>query len=272
MAAPPTTVPCEPWTTDEEVRECCTGLDEAFDLTDSITFASAVLFRLSGRQFPGECERTVWPCKGSNCGCCDALWSSGDDWWWAFHNYPSWPVPTLDGVGFANVGRCSEGCSLDCVKLPQTVNEITEVVIDGDILDPSAYKIEAYRRLCRVDGGSWPCTNDLTGEVGDDGVWTITYSYGKPVPEDGRIAARIFACELAKARCGADNCLPARIKEISRQGVDVAFADPLEFIDSGQVGIYEVDMWLASVNPSKLKRRARVHRPDRGKSNTTFTG
>lgn len=268
MAAPPTTVPCEPWTTDEEVRECCIELDPAFDLTDAITFATEILFRLSGRQFPGECNRIVYPCKGSNCGCCGDF---GGDWWWMFNNYPAWPVPNLSGDGFVNIGRCNQVCSLNRVKLPATVNEIVEVWVDGVLIPSTAYKIEAYRWLARVDGEKWPCTNDLTGEPGEAGVWTIEYSYGKLVPEGGRIAARIFACELAKARCGADNCLPARLKNIERQGVEMAFADPLEFIDKGEVGIYEVDLWLNSVNPSKLKRRSRIHRPDRPHTNTNFT-
>jgi hypothetical protein len=269
MAAPPLDIPCEPFTTDAEVRECCVGLDIAFDLTDIIAFSSAVLYRLSGRQFPGECERTVWPCKGSGCGCCAGI--DTGDWWWSYHNYPSWPVPNGLGTGFVNVGHCDRTCRLDRVKLPATVNSIVDITIDGVTLAPTDYKIEAYRWVVRVDGGSWPCVNDLTGEPGDPGVWTITYNYGKPVPNDGRYAARIFACELAKARCGADNCLPARLKEISRQGVDMSFADPLEFLEKGEVGIYEVDLWLNSVNPSKLKRRSRIHRPDRPHTNTTFT-
>jgi len=276
MAAPPEQVPCSPWTTPEEVRECCGGLDPAFDLTDAITFASAILFRLSGRQFPGECERTVWPCSGDNCGCGCAQGGAvsylGNDWWWTWHSYPAWPVPNGSGDGFVNCGRCCGECCIPKLALPSTVNEIVEVVIDGVVLDPSAYAIEAYRWLVRVDGEGWPCTNDLTGDVGDPGTWTVTYRYGKPVPADGRIAAAIFACQIALNRCGGDSCLPQRLKEITRQGVDMAFADPLEFLDKGQTGIYEVDLWLQSVNPSKLKRRSRLHRPDKPKNITTYTG
>jgi len=277
MAAPPTEVPCEQWTTPEEVAECCPDLDPMYDLTGVIAFASAILFRLSGRQFPGECERTVWPCKGDNCGCdpCsdDYGFSTGlgNDWWWGWHAYPSWPVRTPAGT-WINCGPKCDTCCIPTVDLPSTVNEIVEIVIDGEVLDPDAYAIQAYRRVARVDGGSWPCVNDLTGDVGDPGTWTITYRYGKPVPADGRFAASKFACELAKNNCGGDSCLPQRLKEITRQGVEMAFADPLEFLDHNQTGIYEVDMWLQSVNPSKLKRRARLHRPDKKPNSTTYTG
>ncbi len=268
MAAPPIEVPCEPWTSDAEVRACCGGLDPLFDLTDAIAFVSAILFRLSGRQFPGECERTVWPCL-KNCGCCvDGF--TGNDWWWAFHNYPAYPVANGAGTGFVNVGRCNETCHLDCVDLPATVNDISEILIDGVVLDPSAYAINAYRRVCRIDGGTWPCTNTPLADPGV-GVWTIEYVYGKPVPIDGRIAASIFACQVALNRCGGESCLPQRLKEITRQGVSMAFADPLDFLDKGQTGIYEVDMWLHSVNPSKLKRRSRVHRAGAMRGNRTRT-
>jgi hypothetical protein len=280
MAAPPEQVPCSPWTTPEEVLLCCPDLDPGYDLTAVINFASALLFRLSGRQFPGECERTVWPCSGNNCGCgcgcgedgCGGFAGAlGNDWWWAWNNYPSYPVRTAAG-SWINCGPCGGKCCVPSVSLPATVNEIIEIVINGEVLPPDAYAIQAYRRVVRVDGGSWPCTNDLTGDVGDPGTWTISFNYGKPVPVDGRFAASKFACELAKNNCGGESCLPQRLKEITRQGVEMAFADPLEFLEKSQTGIYEVDMWLQSVNPSKLKRRARLHRPDRPGNITTYTG
>jgi hypothetical protein len=263
MAAPSTTVPCAPWTTDEEVRACCRGLALNFDLTPIINFTSAVLYRLSGRQWPGPCERIVWPCRGENTGCADTAWGT------ATWGYPSTPMRV--GNGWINCGACCGGCNLSRVKLAGPINEIIEVIVDGEILPSEAYKIEAYRWLVRVDGGRWPCSNNLAGEPGDPGTWTVEYSYGKPVPDDGRYVAAIYACEMAKARCGADNCLPARVKHISRQDVDIAFADPMDFIEDGKVGIYEVDQWLQSVNPHKIQRRGRVYRPDARVKNTTFT-
>jgi len=265
MAAIPTTPVCSPWTTEAEIRECCKGLAINFDLVPIVNFVSAVLYRLSGRQWPGPCERIIYPCRGCNTGCSDVGWGS---YTWG---YPSYPLPNGSGTGWINCGRCVKKCNLERIKLAGPINEIIEVIIDGEILDPSAYKVEAYRWLVRVDGGKWPCTNDLTGEPGDPGVWTVEYNYGKPVPLDGRYVASIYACEMAKARCGADNCLPARVKAISRQDVDIAFADPMDFIQDGKVGIYEVDQWLQSVNPHQIQRRGRVYRPDAGIKNVTFT-
>jgi len=195
----------------------------------------------------------------------------GNNWFWLFNPYPSYPVPTANG-DWINVGTCNDRCSLERVKLPATVNNIIEVTADGAIVPPTSYRIEAYRWLVRTDGEHWPCSSNLVGDPGDPGVFTVEYEYGKPVPIDGQIAAAAFACELAKSRCGRDNCLPARLKHIDRQGVSLDFADPLDFLDNGKTGIYLVDLWLASVNPSKLKRRARVHRPDRPGKRVTYTG
>lgn len=266
MSAFSSTVPCEPWTTPEEVRACCSGLRIDFDLTPIINYVSAVLFRLSGRQWNGGCEKTIYPCRGSNCGCCEAPWGTYS---W---QYPSYPVPSGDGSGWYNIGRCAKRCELDRVKLAGPISSITEVVVDGVTLEPDVdYRVQAYRWLVRLGGAKWPCTNDLSGEPGDPGVWTVTYIAGKPAPADARYVASIYACEMAKARCGADNCLPARVKNISRQDVDIAFADPMEFIENGKTGIYEVDQWLQSVNPHKIQRRGRVYRPDAGVKNTSFT-
>lgn len=272
MAAPPSTIPCSPWTTEAEIRACCSGLRVEFtgDQLDAvINFVSALLFRLSGRKYTGACSQIIWPCSAGNGGCGSGEYGTN---WWAHTSggsLPSYPYPG-DG-GWYNFWPCAGACHLERVKLPNVINTIDEIIIDGEILDPTAYKIEAYKWLVRVDGGKWPCSNNLAGEPGDEGVWTVEYTYGQPIPADARYVASIFACEMAKARCGADNCLPERLKTITRQGVSMSFADPLDFLEQGQTGIYEVDAWLRSVNPNKIQRRSRIYRPDRKGSNTTFS-
>jgi hypothetical protein len=37
--------------------------------------------------------------------------------------------------------------------------------------------------------------------------------------------------------------------------------DPQEFIANGKVGIYEIDLFLAAVNPTKAKKRPKVFLP-----------
>jgi hypothetical protein len=110
------------------------------------------------------------------------------------------------------------------------------------------------------------------GALADPHTWHVTYGFGKAPPEGGRVAASILACQIALNRCGGDNCiLPQRLKQITREGVSMSFADPLEFLTRGEVGIYEVDLWLNAVNPNKIMRRAAVFRADAPKAPTNFT-
>lgn len=274
----PPSGPCAPWTTDELVKACCGGLDPVYDTTTAIAFATEILYRLSGRQFPGLCERTVWPPCARCCGGDEAWWMMGASDWGAglVPSTPSIPYP-VNG-GWANCWNCSGGgcdadCGMSCIPLPGPIVEIGEVVIGGVALPDTAYIVDTYRRLCRVDGENWP-TNNNYSDVSTPGVdgWFITYTQGRAVPPGGVLAASILACQIAKNQCGATDCvLPQRLKEITREGVDMAFADPLEFIGKGEVGIYEVDLWLHSVNPRRLQRRARVYRADESRPHR-FTG
>jgi hypothetical protein len=277
---------------------------------------------------------------------------------------------------------CAGACDLPCVTLPAPISEVLEVVVNGVALPETAYKVEAYRRLCRVDGGTWPCSNNLAGEscantdtvatvtvdasagdwqltvtvagtthtvvvaatdtdlqleaalvavLGPDTVtvaggpgdrggtnpytlqfavtvlgavptlavvdvdlvgegasvtlevtepgclaapntWHVNYLFGTPPPPGGRMAASILACQIALNRCGGNGCvLPQRLRDITREGVSLTFADPMEFLQRGEVGIYEVDLWLNSVNPKKIQRRASVYRADAHRPPTSFT-
>lgn len=286
MAAP-TLGPCNQWITPEDVLVCAPGLADPVNneqLLRAITFSTNILFRLSGRQFPGECTRTVRPCFGDNCGCGGQGWMQWPLGGWSFWVWDQaaagWAFPSLpyriDGQWFnLNQGCCGGMCDLDSVLLPApaSLTEATaQVVIDGVVLDPSAYGIQEYRRIVRLDGGHWPCTNamavDSSPYVGlNDGskdyTWQITYTYGRGPGADGEIAAARFAGEMAKFLCNAADCqLPQRVKHIVREGVDLDFMDPMQFLTDGKVGIYEVDLWLATVNPNGLARRAAVRRLD----------
>lgn len=261
MAAP-TSGLCGDWI---DELDCCPGLLPGTDVVRAIAVATNILFRLSGRQFPGLCERTVHPCFGSNCGCCCDGWGIGNGWEWSFIG---WPYPTMpmriDGEWF-NIGCCDGKCELPRVRLPMPVADVTEVVVDGIILDPSAYDVQQYRFLRRLDGGVWPCSNDYTKDSSPyagppdgskDGTWEITYVYGREPDEGGKLAVEILACQIAKARCGASDCvLPQRLREIVRDDVTMTFIDPMEFLAGGRTGIYEVDLWLAGVNPAGIQRR-----------------
>jgi hypothetical protein len=136
------------------------------------------------------------------------------------------------------------------------------VQIDGEVLDPSAYRVDNGRLLVRQDGGRWPTCQDMGAALGEDDTWGITYDKGYPVPAGGQIAAGLLANELAKAACNDRSCgLPQRVQTVTRQGVTIAVLDAFDDIDEGHTGIWLIDSWVASV--VRRPRRMRVLSPDR---------
>ena len=245
--------PCELWATSEEVEACCTAAQGPSDIGWALRAATNIVWKLSGRQF-GVCETTVRPCQ--QCGCPSHLIGGRGP------TGPSgWPLKTEADCG--TCCQCAGACDLPSLHLPSLPNQIIEILIDGITLDPAAYRL--YNAdLLRVDGGTWPCTQNLASPVGAPDAFSIRYTYGHPVPEEGRLAARILACELLKADCGDPTCqLSDRVQQITRQEETLAFVDPVDSFDQGRTGIRTVDLFLMTVNPNGLRRRARVYDPQR---------
>jgi len=272
-----------PWIDEEDVFKCCSGLRADVDLTGPIAFATNILWRLSGKQFPGVGTRTVRPCYGDQYGC--GMGPNGPFWnvWpvnvlWQF---PQWPYRDNGRWYNTGFGGCMDRCYLPEVILPAPVSGVTEVVIDGVVLPPTAYKVVQFEKLARIDGSKWPCSNNLkvdaspyTGanDGSKQGTWQITYQYGRGPGDDGKMACAILACQIAKNQCGADDCtLPQRLKNITRENVSMAFVDPMDFLAHGLVGIYEVDLWLGSVNPYGQKKRPGIRRADQRPQYKEFT-
>lgn len=258
MAAP-TVGPCSAWITDDDLDAgtCCA---DGTTLGRAATIASNILFRLSGRQYPGICERAVRPC---GVGCASwARWPAYRDHWWSAERTAmgGWDWPVVPPV----TGGCAGGCHVPSVELPGPITAINEVLVDGEVVDPSAYRVRQYRYLERVDGYSWPCSQPMMSETTEPGTFQVTYLYGRLPGEDGLAAARLYACEIAKALCPTTptgECrLPERTRTVVRQGISFDIEGDLTFLDGGKTGLGFVDAWLASVNPSHLPRRATVSR------------
>lgn len=229
-------------------------------------------------------------CFGDNCGCAGPGWLQWPQGGWSFWVWDQaamgWSFPSIpyriDGEWFNFGGACDGQCHLDGVTLPPPIGTVTEVVIDGEVLAPTAYAIQEFRRVVRLDGERWPCTQraniDSSPYAGPNdgskrGTWQIAYEYGRGPGPAGVAACARFACEVAKAWCNSADCqLPARLKHIVREGVDMDFADPLSFIGKGEVGVYEVDLWINNVNPGGITRRATIQRLDGPRRYTGFTG
>jgi hypothetical protein len=255
---------CTPWIDGDDVAACCVIEDATdssiFDV--AATLASELLFEFSGRLFPGVCETTVRPCSTS-CGCPWQILSRG---------YVIWNPQGIDplfGGWWCNDESC--GCApLSRVLLAGQAREITEVKVNGDIVDPDTYRLDqgrwltAVRELDTDPVHVWPgCQNQ---DLPDDqpGTFSVTYTYGLDVPESGRMAAEELACEIYKS-CNGQKCqLPAGTTKVTRTGVTVE--RPL-FYSWGwergsrtrpkgwNTGMPRCDLFLNAYNPSGLLRR-----------------
>lgn len=219
--------------------------------------AADLLWNWTGRVF-GACPVEYRPCR-QNCGQ-GGFAASG----WAQTGAP-W-APALVGGRWLSVacGACGDNCGCGgtaALKLPWPVASIEEILIDGEVLDPSAYRLDSRSLLQRVDGGEWPSCQNLGLPATEPGTWQISYLWGLDVPAGGQIAAGLLAAELAMAFCNDNRCqLPQRIQSITRQGVTVTLLDQFEDVAQGRTGIWAVDAWVASV--TKPPRGARVYSPD----------
>ena len=189
--------------------ECdCEALDESPGSEENPAWDMAVtiLDAATGYQY-GSCEHTVTICRPHVC-----------------------PTACL--------------CGKPEVVLPGPVVSVSEVVIYGEVLDPSTYQVENYRYLVRLDG-AWP------HEV------TVTYMQGFDPPAGAGAIVAELACELARALCNDSSCrLPQRIASKTRQGITVRFPE----FEEGRTGLPTVDMWIVAARSNR--RPPRVSSPD----------
>lgn len=248
------TEPCD-WPIDVG---CCPEWDGApeEDREFARRVAAELVWRLSGRRF-GLCEVTLRPCRRS---CADPNPAAG-----AAGAAPFTPF-IRDGQWYN--ARC--GCVTDCsctelceLALPAPVHDIVEITLDGDVVPAESYRVDNHRMLVRTDGDCWPLCQDLGAAVGEPGAFAVTYRWGIPVPPGGQYAAGVYACELLKACTGEGHCrLPKRVQQITREGVTMAFIDPMRFLADGLTGVPETDQWIVAVNPNGLRGRSRVYSVD----------
>lgn len=212
--------------------------------------AVQVLWALSGRQF-GVCPVIVRPCPQPCSGFDGLSWGGG------------WFFPVWDGSNWRNVAcGCGPKCSWQSpsvihlasrVALP--VQAVIEIVIEGEILDPSEYRLEGDL-LYRVNG-QWPA-QDLTRPLDEPGTWSVTYTRGNPPPPGSAKLVGLLANEFLAA-CNGGKCrLPRRVQNVTRQGVTYQMVNPVDIYKEGRTGLDEVDLWLSAVNPHRLQEAPSV--------------
>lgn len=249
MAAP-ITGPCEAWPT------LCTDYPEEAtpqQIADAEMAATEYLWMRSKQQF-GMCSMKLRPCRKE----CFPAWPWIPASGWFDVSGMSWPfpAPALVGGKWFNIacGSCTSGCScsrVSEVQLPYPVADVTEVRVDGAVLPDSAYRVDDWRLLVRLDGGEWPRCNDLNLADTEPDTWSVTAQYGTAVPVLAQQAAGQLATEIVKQCTGAGDCLiPASsVQQIQRQGVTKTFFNGDAFA-RGKTGLTYPDMFLAGYNPS----------------------
>lgn len=261
-SSPATVGPCTAWITGDDVADCCAAavadvgtytvlLDDAADV------ASQLLYELSGRRFAGLCSRDgVRPCHGG-CDCNVQILSRG------------------------HIVGDSSGCSgnscwchgLSRVKLAGYVREITQVKIDGDVLDPSEYRVDEHKYLTRMNGNRWPSCSRADLDDTEDGTFSVSYTYGKTPPLAALDAAKQFACQIYQ-QCSpsggggaeADCQIPANATRVSRQGITVdqgAIFTRNPVTGAWETGMVAVDFFLNTYNRKGIQRRGLFFGPGR---------
>lgn len=178
--------------------------------------------------------------------------------WWAHIDVTGQWVNTSCGCGV-------HGCS--CTRVPEVVlpgpvGHVVRVMIDGAELDPSAYRVDDGNRLVRTDGEQWPRCQDMLAAPDQVGAFTVEYLNANPVDGLGAWVAGVLAYEFSLACTGGACRLPRGVTSIARQGVSMNI--PTGAFDDGLTGIEEVDAWVRTWNPNRLKMPVTVWSPDVG--------
>jgi hypothetical protein len=225
---------CQPWCTWDDVLKCQRGTDVSGLVDESIQamildLSTEVLYNLTERLYPGVCETSKIP----------ALAAPPIPWPWA-------------GVG---TGYAAQGPAAD-VQTPRKVAAmdlgadsglmpvlgIKSVVIEAATLPATAYYLEEWRWLHRIDGNAWPYLQDAT----DPNKNRVTWWYGRIPTTALARAAALFAYEQAKWCVGHKCEFPERVTTVSRNQVTYVVIDSMKFIQEGRTGVYLIDEILES--------------------------
>jgi len=251
--------PCDNW----PYRLLCEVSAESAPITGyAVAMATDLLWSMTGMRF-GLCNVTLRPCRRD---CYDTF---PDGW-------GMWPQPALIGGQWFNLtcGGCFGDCSCSSVSdfvLPSPVHQILDITIDGTPMVTGSYRLDNNRIVVRTDGGVWPACNDLSVDDGQPGTWTVTATFGEPVPDGGVLAMGELICEIIRGATGGDCRLPAGVTQLIRQGVTIQYPDIGEMFRRGRTGLYLVDMFINTWNPYALRQRSRTYNVDRPTARRTNT-
>lgn len=221
----------------------------------AVMFAAMTMRMLTGYRV-GGCPVTVRPCRS---GCSEDTWRSypvgpGSTPWHPVSLHGTWL-----NVYCGHLSSC--GCTgVGAVQLYGPAGVIEEVKVDGDVVDPAAYRLDPGGWLSRVDGEQWPICQDLNLPDTEPNTWSISYTPGAAVDAAGAFAAGKLAGEYVQACAGGDCALPRGVSQVVRNGVTLTLT-PGNF-PGGMTGIIEVDAYIRRWNPHGLMGPSMVMSPD----------
>jgi hypothetical protein len=280
----PRTSSCSPWINGDDVKSLV-WVQEAIakalaneelnftqDVIDQMCaeaadMATSALYDLSGRQFSGLCgpvtiRPSARPTNADSRGWISRGWS-----------YGSWGAASMMTMGMpAVVNQYGDDIPPVITINNYPVRTIDLVKIDGVVIPPDEYELREFKHLIRMrptanfpptERWGWPTSqrNDLPDT--EFGTFSITYTFGADPGSGGRLACKKLAEMLLLPQLGDSKRYPTRVASINRQGVSANIASITDAINQHSSGIYEVDFWLMSVNPTKVRRQALVWSPDR---------
>jgi hypothetical protein len=214
--------------------------------------AALVLWAATGRRFearpatarPVLCQVTVSDADMVSAPWCPAALGSGE---WV--NLPAGTVGAVDPTR---------------VRLRGPVNTVASVTVDGVVIPAGSWRLDQMEWLVRTDGDAWPLWQDLSLPSGATGTFEVVYTVGEPVPDALWAAAGDYALEWARASSPNSSTLcrlPARAKEITRQGVSMTMVDPTALLRDQLTGIPSIDGVIRALNPGGQTARPRVLTP-----------
>lgn len=238
--------------------------------------ASAFLYEESGRMFTGLCGPvTVRPVERA---------TDGDTRSWGARLSPlgwfaSWGLASSYGSQIPGVMSHYGPTDPPTVTLPYPVREITEITIDGIVIPPDEFELRDFRSLVRIlpEPGftptarwGWPTSQRQDLALGNQGTFGVSFLFGDEPPPSGQLAALRLGEHLVVPMLGDNTKYPRRVTNITRQGVSAAVVDIVNVMGkTGSTGIYEVDLFLRSVNPNRNQQQAQVWSPDIGRARRT---